>query len=228
MRRVFTSLFLVGSLVACSGGSGSEPDPDWLDRDRAPSDSQQEAYSDEGAVSDSQQTPYSDEGAVSDSQEQETGSEAPAPGAACVGTTSALESILLLSQVACAKAAACGLSVPTMAEVESIEGDAFEALGFWPLLCVLGEACAQDPEECQRTFAEIGLTDSQVCPEQVLACWNAVADMLGCEPTEQQTELVDENLPAACEGVIPEAEQPDQRPEDMPQPGGDGTDSAEG
>jgi hypothetical protein len=215
MRRIFTSLLLLGSLVACSGGSGGTAGGgDLLESDEL--------------ASDSEQAPYSGQRPVSDSQEQETGSQALTAGAACVGGTSALESILLLSQVACAKAAACGLTVPTAAELEYIEGDAFEALGFWPLLCVLGEACAQDPEECQRTFAEIGLTDSQVCPEQVLACWNAVADMLGCEPTEQQTELVDENLPAACEGVIPEAEQPDQRPEDMPQPGGDGTDSAEG
>jgi hypothetical protein len=209
MRRVFTSLLLLGSLVACSGGSDLPAGGDLVGSDQAPADSEQPPYSGERPVSDSQEPEVASEAAVS----------------ACEGSTSALESILLLGQVACAKAAACGLAVPTQAELENLEGDPFETLGFWPLLCAAGQACEQQPEQCATSFEDIELTDSQVCPEQVLECWNAVADLLGCEPTEQQTEQIDENLPAACEGVFPEAEQyeeREQRPEEMPQPGGDG------
>ena len=67
------------------------------------------------APGDSQQAAYSGQRPVSDSQEEEVGSQAAV--ATCVGTTSALEHIFLLGEVACAQVAACGLAVPTEAEV---------------------------------------------------------------------------------------------------------------
>ena len=88
--------------------------------------------------------------------------------------------------------------------------DLLDSLSAWGWLCAIVSVCEQSPKECE--FDDVEQVD--VCPEQVATCYRAVVSRLGCEPTEEQSEQLDEDPPSACAGIIGQAQEPEPEPYD--------------
>jgi hypothetical protein len=172
MHRTF-ALVVLGSLgLACGSGSTDFPG---------------------AAATVNQQAPLNPQDPSANSQAPTTSSQAPTT--ACNEPATRQTALAALEPIFCDKAAACGQTV------HPVTGQNVPDMAFWALACAGMRICAQNPDahDCTDNTDLQGL-DVAVCLNQITDCYQALVDMVSCDPTDAETQNL--TPPPECASLV--------------------------